>query len=146
MINSIFMTHKRMMYFFVLFISWQVAWAVPSQTMNKKMLPSQASVSMTSKPMKLNKNLGIKGINVLNNNTLSLKQGYRVRMLTNHSFTVVSERKKATGTFDCSCNLSSGGCDVVVTPTSVSCATSSCSNSCFMIVTIPTKAKRLLRR
>ena len=45
-----------------------------------------------------------------------------------------------TGSFDCTCNGNDGGCDVITTPTSVSCALSTCKSSCYMITTIPGKA------
>ena len=48
-----------------------------------------------------------------------------------------------TGEFDCTCNGEQGGCSVVTTPNSVTCASSGC-NSCYMIVTIPDKASNTL--
>lgn len=47
-----------------------------------------------------------------------------------------------TGEFDCTCNGEQGGCSVVTTPNSVTCASSGC-NSCYMIVTIPDKIKAI---
>lgn len=51
-----------------------------------------------------------------------------------------------TGSFDCTCNGNDGGCDVITTPTSVSCALSTCKSSCYMITTIPGKAPVYLFR
>jgi len=78
---------------------------------------------------------------VVKNNTVTIKRGYSVVKTSAHSAQIVARmpggRTGITGNFDCTCNGASCGCDVTTTPTSVSCSKSTCTSSCYMIVTIP---------
>ncbi len=78
---------------------------------------------------------------IVKNNSVMAKEGYTVVKTSNHSAQIVARRPGGgtgiTGNFDCTCNGTSGGCDVTTTPTSVSCSKSTCTSSCYMIVTIP---------
>lgn len=77
---------------------------------------------------------------VIKKNKVIAKKGY---VFEKQSDTRVVSRMRGgsggiTGEFDCTCNGEQGGCSVVTTPNSVTCASSGC-NSCYMIVTIPDK-------
>ncbi|KTD20035.1 hypothetical protein [Legionella israelensis] len=89
----------------------------------------------------LNEKSSFQGINVISNNRITIKPGYHIKLLSRSSFQVMArDNTSVGGKFECNCQLSgSGGCDIVVSPTSVSCATSTCSKSCYIVVTIPSK-------
>jgi len=75
---------------------------------------------------------------VVQKNKVIAKKGYVFEKVSPNR--AVARRRAGggiTGEFDCTCNGASGGCSVVTTPTSVSCFSSGCTSSCYMIVTIP---------
>jgi|GEM_PF-3602369 len=77
---------------------------------------------------------------VIKNNQITLKKGYYFEKVSKSRVNIMARTRGGTGitgSFDCTCNGESGGCDVITTPTSVSCATSTCKSSCYMITTIP---------
>lgn len=74
-------------------------------------------------------------------NKVTLKEGYTFEKVSNSKVNVLGRMRGGgtgvTGSFDCTCNGNNGGCDIITTPTSVSCATGTCKSSCYMITTIP---------
>lgn len=77
---------------------------------------------------------------VVKNNMVTVKKGYVLKKVSKSRVNVMALRRGGngiTGSFDCTCNGNDGGCDVITTPTSVSCALSTCKSSCYMITTIP---------
>lgn len=77
---------------------------------------------------------------MIKKNKVMLKKGYTFERVSKNQVNVVARMpggRGITGSFDCTCNGADGGCDAIVTPTSVSCAASTCKSSCYMIVTIP---------
>ena len=74
----------------------------------------------------------------IENDKVTLKEGYFFEKVSKNRVNVMARRNNGvTGSFDCTCNGSDGGCDIVTTPSSVSCVTGSCKSSCYMITTIP---------
>jgi hypothetical protein len=72
-------------------------------------------------------------------NKVLVKKGFYFEKVSKSRVNILARKAGIgiTGSFDCTCNGTSGGCDVIVTGSSVSCAKSSCNSSCYMIVTIP---------
>jgi hypothetical protein len=126
------------------FLLFAVAVVYSQQVSSAPNTIKKSSMLTQNKTKQLDRTMNIKGITVLNNNALSIKPGYSIKVLSNHSFSLMKGKQTGTGTFECACQLGSGGCDVLVTPTSVSCATSTCSKSCYIMVTIPTKRKKYM--
>lgn len=78
-----------------------------------------------------------KGV-MIHNNKVMVKKGYTIEKVSKNRVNIMRRgRGGITGSFDCTCNGNDGGCDVITTPTSVSCAVSTCKSSCYMITTIP---------
>jgi hypothetical protein len=74
------------------------------------------------------------------NHKVFVKKGFVVEKVSKNRAVIRKMRGNGiTGSFDCTCNGNDGGCDVITTPTSVSCAVSTCKSSCYMITTIPGK-------
>jgi hypothetical protein len=84
---------------------------------------------------------------VIKKNKVTVKKGYVIEKQSNNKAIARMSGGKGgiTGEFDCTCNGEQGGCSVVTTPNSVTCASSGCS-SCYMIVTIPDKAGSVMHR
>ena len=82
---------------------------------------------------------------MIKNNKVIAKKGYMFKKVSNHRASLMARRGHGiTGDFDCTCNGTSGGCVVSVTPTSVSCSVGSCTSSCYMIVNIPGNTTNIL--
>lgn len=77
------------------------------------------------------------GVTITKNRVIA-KKGYTIEKVSKHKAIarMSGGRGGLTGEFDCTCNGSEGGCSVVTTPNSVTCAATTCRN-CMMIVTIP---------
>ena len=83
----------------------------------------------------------------LKKNKVMIKKGYVIEKVSKNRATIRKMNNTGiTGSFDCTCNGNDGGCDVITTPSSVSCAVSTCKSSCYMITTIPGKAPFTLFR
>lgn len=81
------------------------------------------------------------------NHKVMVKKGFTIEKVSKNRAVIRMRRNNGiTGSFDCTCNGNDGGCDVITTPTSVSCAVSSCKSSCYMITTIPGKVSGYLFR
>lgn len=74
----------------------------------------------------------------INHNKIVVQKGYVIKKVSRHRAVMMRRMQGGiTGSFDCTCNGNDGGCDVVTTPNSVTCASSTCKSSCYMITTIP---------
>lgn len=67
----------------------------------------------------LDTKMNLPGLTVLSKISLRIKEGYAVKILSNSRFVVMKEKQKVTGSFECACQLQTGACDVLITPSNV---------------------------
>lgn len=82
----------------------------------------------------------------IKNNQISLKKGYIYERVNKNHVNVLPDKHdediEITGSFECSCNGTNKGCEVIISGKHVVCGTTSlCDSMCYMIVSSRNKDK-----